>query len=178
MRYPKDYEWLGSVGVLPRMITEALKEFGTVEIPGKKHNPKIMSWAKETKNTNIYTADEVPWCGLFMDLVAKRAGKGRIKNPLWALNWSNFGTSTGQPNLGDVLVFTRNGGGHVGLYVGEDKEAFHVLGGNQNNAVTISRILKKRLYEARRPKVLWSHAPSARPYFLTADGKPVSDDEQ
>jgi cell wall-associated NlpC family hydrolase len=33
--------------------------------------------------------------------------------------------------LGDVLVFRRGGGGHVALYVGEDEEAFHVLGGNQ-----------------------------------------------
>ena len=35
--------------------------------------------------------------------------------------------------LGDILTFKRNGGGHVGLYVGEDKDCYHVLGGNQGN---------------------------------------------
>jgi hypothetical protein len=55
------------------------------------------------------------------------------------------------PMLGDVLVFVRNGGGHVGLYVGEDETAFHVLGGNQSDAVNIKRIAKRRLYAARWP---------------------------
>jgi cell wall-associated NlpC family hydrolase len=53
--------------------------------------------------------------------------------------------------LGDVLVFQRTGGGHVGLYVGEDEAAFHVLGGNQGDRVCIARIARHRLYSARRP---------------------------
>ncbi len=53
--------------------------------------------------------------------------------------------------LGDVLIFARNGGGHVGLYAGEDDDAWHTLGGNQSDAVNIKRIAKGRLYAARRP---------------------------
>ena len=75
-----------------------------------------------------------------------------MKDPLWALNWGNFGVHTKQPMLGDVLVFIRNGGGHVGLYVGEDAEAYHVLGGNQSDSVCFTRIAKARLYTARRPE--------------------------
>jgi hypothetical protein len=52
--------------------------------------------------------------------------------------------------LGDVLTFKRNGGGHVGLYVGEDRTHYHVLGGNQNNQVNVMRIAKTRLHQARR----------------------------
>ncbi len=171
MVYPRNYEWLGKIGLLPVMITEALKEYGTTETPGTGNNKKIMAWAKELGLTNIYSADAVPWCGLFIDLIAKRAKKARIKNPLWALNWKNFGVDPGQPGLGDVLVFTRDGGGHVGLYIAEDKECYHVLGGNQNNCVSITRIYKKRLFAVRRSKVLFRHAPSVKPYIVATTGK-------
>jgi hypothetical protein len=76
-----------------------------------------------------------------------------VDQPLWALNWNKFGVRVTQPMLGDVLTFTRpNGGGHVGFYVGEDQTSYHVLGGNQGNKVCVSRILKKRLVQARRPE--------------------------
>jgi hypothetical protein len=50
-----------------------------------------------------------------------------------------------------VLVFQRPGGGHVGFYVGEDATAYHVLGGNQGDAVTIARIAKARCVARRWP---------------------------
>jgi hypothetical protein len=53
--------------------------------------------------------------------------------------------------LGDILTFKRNGGRHVALYVGEDPNAFHCLGGNQSDKVCITRIARSRLYAARRP---------------------------
>lgn len=37
----------------------------------------------------------------------------------------------------------------MGLYVGEDLECFHVLGGNQSDMVRVSRIKKGRLLAAR-----------------------------
>jgi hypothetical protein len=66
------------------------------------------------------------------------------------LNWNKFGNVAQVPMLGDVLTFTRNGGGHVGIYVGEDTTCYHVLGGNQNNQVNVMRIEKSRLSQARR----------------------------
>ena len=86
-----------------------------------------------------------------MAVVAKRADKEIPKHPLWALSWSVFGAKSPAPVFGDVLLFVRNGGGHVGLYVGEDASAFHVLGGNQSDRVCITRVAKSRLYAARRP---------------------------
>lgn len=166
---PQQYRWLTSIGVLPRMVDEALKEFGLIETPGAGNNPAIMAWAKETGLTAIYTADAVPWCGLFMAVIAKRAGKPYPSTPLWALSWGKFGVEGGQPRLGDVLTFTRKGGGHVGLYVGEDKGAYHVLGGNQGDAVSFTRIDKARLYRVRRPAYKIPPA-TARPFVLDATG--------
>lgn len=166
---PAGYRWLTSLAPLPRMVQEALALFGTVETPGQGNNPTIMAWAAETGLQRIYTADSVPWCGLFMAVVARRAGKTLVSSPLWALSWSKFGEAGGQPRLGDVLTFKRPGGGHVALYVGEDASAYHVLGGNQSDRVCFTRIAKSRLHAVRREYRIGPPA-SARPYVLAATG--------
>jgi uncharacterized protein (TIGR02594 family) len=149
---PQQYAWLARESG-PKMILEALNLYGTLEGPGTANNPRIVAWAKEVggRLADIYQADSIPWCGLFMAVVARRADKEIPANPLWALSWSAFGAPVLSPGLGDVLVYARHGGGHVGLYVGEDDDAFHTLGGNQSDAVNIKRIAKGRLYAARRP---------------------------
>jgi uncharacterized protein (TIGR02594 family) len=167
---PEQYGWLAREPG-PKMIVEALRLYGTLEGPGTTNNGKIIAWAKEIggKLADVYKADSIPWCGLFMAVVARRAGKEIPRNPLWALSWSAFGAAASRPALGDVLVFLRHGGGHVGLYVGEDETAFHVLGGNQSDAVSIKRIARSRLYAARRPAYRTQPA-NVRPIPLTASG--------
>jgi hypothetical protein len=49
------------------------------------------------------------------------------------------------------MVFKRAGGGHVGFYVGEDKDAYHILGGNQSDMVSVARVAKDRHVDARWP---------------------------
>ena len=167
---PERYAWLAREPG-PKMIVEALKLFGALEAAGSANNPTIVAWAKEVGGevADVYKADSIPWCGLFVAVVAKRAGKELPQHPLWALSWSAFGAKTPAPALGDVLVFARNGGGHVGLYIGEDAGAFHVLGGNQSDRVSITRVAKSRLYAARRP--LYRVQPAnVRPIHLEASG--------
>jgi uncharacterized protein (TIGR02594 family) len=137
----------------PRMIREAMSLYGTMEMPGAKNNPVIVNWAKETqtKDDNWYGADSIPWCGLFMAVVAQRSGWKVPSLPLAALSWFRFGKATDTAMLGDVLVFTRRGGGHVGLYVGESDTTYYVLGGNQSDKVCISELSKTRIHAIRRP---------------------------
>lgn len=175
---PKKYQFLEKESG-PRMIKEALKLYGTLELYGSANSPTILSWANELgKNINdVYKADSIPWCGLFIGIVAKRSDKEVVKSPLWALSWATFGKRVDIPMLGDVLVFTRSGGGHVGLYVGEDNTAYHLLGGNQSDAVNIIRINKNRLYTARRPEWKIAQPCNVRVIKLGASG-PISDNEQ
>jgi len=147
---PARYAWLQKEPG-PKMLLEAMNLYGTLESPGSKDNPVILGWAAEVGLTKSYSHDAIPWCGLFMAVVAKRAGKPVVDSPLWALSWANFGVPSKAPMLGDVLTFKRNGGGHVALYVGEDASAYHCLGGNQSDSACITRIAKSRLYRARRP---------------------------
>lgn len=153
MQLPKAYAWLAKEPG-PRILLEALKLYGTAEVPGPNDNPSILAWAKKTGLDRVYKDDETAWCGLFMAYVALQAGWGVPLNPLGARNWRAFGKAAKTAMLGDVLVFWREKRtgfkGHVGLCVGEDSVAFHVLGGNQKDRVSIDRIEKSRLLEARR----------------------------
>lgn len=168
MALPEQYAWLGHEGA-PKMLVEALKLYGTKEVIGSGDNPIILEWAREIGVS--YSHDETPWCGLFCGVVAKRAGKELPKAPLWALDWrDDFGHSVSAPMLGDVLVFSRAGGGHVALYVGEDASCWHCLGGNQGDAVSITRIPKTRQHWARRPAYTAQPA-NVRVVHLAASGK-------
>lgn len=143
------YNWLKKE-TAPRILVQAVKQLGVKEFVGKEHNPVILAWAKNLGLERIYTNDEIPWCGLFVAECCRAAGLEVVERPLWALNWAKWGNPVTEAMLGDVLTFKRNGGGHVGIYVGEDNTHYHVLGGNQNNSVSVSRIAKSRLYKARR----------------------------
>jgi len=184
---PDRWKWLRNEPG-PLMLKSALEHYGEREIVGPIHNPIILDWAQSLANWigALYhdKGDEVPWCGLFIGHLAKLAGKPLPRNPLSALAWADWGDVSafrgrtdeihGTPMLGDVLVFMRPGGGHVGLYVGEDEKAFHVLGGNQGNAVSITRIAKKRFHSAHR---FYNNQPkNVRQVFMNADG-PVSENE-
>jgi uncharacterized protein (TIGR02594 family) len=156
----------------PAIFVEALKHIGTKEIVGKDHNKKILAWAKEIGWHEVYVNDEIPWCGLFIAYCAKMAGVQVVKNPLRALAWNDYGTTVkpGEEMLGDILTFSRSGGGHVGIYVGEDSTHFHVLGGNQNNEVNIVRIKKERLAGGRRTAWKKSRPLNVRKIFLDDSG--------
>jgi uncharacterized protein (TIGR02594 family) len=165
---PQQYQWLGTI-TPPNTIKEALKLYGIKEKIGTDDNPIIMDWADECNITG-YSADSIPWCGLFVSVVVTRAGWERVASPLWARDWLHFGVPSDVPSLGDVLVFSRDGGGHVGFYIGEDSACYHVLGGNQSDSVCVTRINKVRLLGARRPKWKVAKPASVIPYKLLADG--------
>lgn len=159
------YAWLAREPA-PKMLIHALELYGVKEVIGEDDNPTILDWATEC-GIRGYSGDDIPWCGLFLAVIAKRAGKKVPENPLWARNWSAWGESC-RPELGSVLVFSRQSGGHVGIYVGEDSEYYHVLGGNQGDAVSIARIRKQRLIACRNSYRV--KPATVRPVWVVGDG--------
>lgn len=159
----------------PKMLVEALKLYGVKELDGDGNNPEIMKWAKELGLDRTYSADSIPWCGLFVAIVAKRAGKVVPAKPLWARNHLNTGTKVDIAMLGDVLVFARGSAGHVGIYVGEDKDNYYVLGGNQSDAVNIVRKSKKQLLGIRRPKYV-NQPSNVRRIYLSGGAQSVKEE--
>ena len=177
---PKAYAWL-SQEPGPRILLQALKTYGVVETPGPGNTPEIMAWAQRTGLDRAYKNDETAWCGLWMAYTALESGWDiGFPNPLGARQWLNWGTPITEPELGSVLVFWRGKPsgwqGHVGLYVGEDDQAFHVLGGNTSDTVGITRIERKRLLGARECPWRVSKPTNVRRVKLAANGAPSSNE--
>ena len=165
--------------VKQRWMAAAEKRIGMKEIPGKTHNHKLIDLLNTAIKYNgvKWVDDEMPWCGGFVAAMMLEAGIEPVKIAARAKSWATWGTPVDPIHLvpGTVLVFTRNGGGHVGFYVGEDATAYHVLGGNQNNMVNITRIAKSRLSAARWPKgVPFVGSPVL---MATKPGQPLSTNE-
>jgi uncharacterized protein (TIGR02594 family) len=150
-------------GSLPWM-TEAMIPFGWHEV---RDNARLRAWLRSDGRT-LGDPAQLPWCGDYVETAIRKALPSEPlpgalgHNPYWARNWSLFGRAT-EPTFGCVLVFERGSGGHVGFAVGHDAEAFHVLGGNQSNAVNVTRIAKPRLLAAR-----WPATVPTRPINLPA----------
>ncbi|MFE3838868.1 NlpC/P60 family protein [Pseudogemmobacter sonorensis] len=148
-------------GDLPWM-TEARRVLGRHEV---RDNGWLRSWLKSDGRT-LGDPAKLPWCGDFVETCIRLAlptepFPGALgQNPYWARNWLELGERTAV-TYGAVLVFERGSGGHVGFAVGADAACYHVLGGNQSNAVTIARMERKRLLGARWPKSF-----AARPISL------------
>lgn len=137
---------------IPWMET-AERLIGTHEIPGNRSNPKILEWAEQVGGwvEDYYTDDDIPWCGLFVaHCMLDNNIPVTINNPLSAREWAKFGERI-TPCFGSIMVFSRNGGGHVGFYVSEDSYSYHILGGNQSNQVNVTKVSKERFLDSRCP---------------------------
>lgn len=156
----------------PRILVEAIRLLGMQEKKGSANNPVILSWAQQLGGSvaDAYDADSIPWCGLFVGICAQRAGFALPAEPLWAFNWRHFGNPSPLPSLGDVLVASRNGGGHVTLYAGESEDAYLGVGGNQGDAVSAAWLAKDKVKWIRRCAWRISQPDGVRPVWLTRAG--------
>lgn len=132
----------------PVWYLEAERLKGLRETAGPGNNPTILGWARKLGGWvgGFYRQDSIPWCGLAVAhfIGATLPEEPLPANPLGALEWAKFGRGIRDPARGAILVFRRQGGGHVGLYHGEDATHYHVLGGNQSDSINITRIAKSR----------------------------------
>lgn len=134
----------------PRWVRIASNDIHLAEIPGAATAPKIKQWLRMLGAW--WSDDETPWCGVAMGAWFREAGikppKAFYRAKAWADGW---GTMLDRPILGCVVVFDRQGGGHVGLLVGIAEDgALQILGGNQSNAVNV-----REFSMARNPRFIW-----------------------
>ncbi len=128
-------------------------EIGVKEIAGVKANIRIKEYHFTT--TLKAESDEIPWCSSFVNWCIIQAG-GKGTNFAWARSWLAWGKKIDKPVAGDIVIFSRGSNinqGHVGFLASKPKAYLPyvlVLGGNQNNAVNVSRYLKWNVLGYRR----------------------------
>lgn len=146
-------------------VSEAKKHIGLQEV---RDNAKLRAYFK-TADIPI-DPQKTPWCGYFQQAVFHTVlpKQPMIAGAGWAKNWLGFGVKC-NPQYGSILVFSRNGGGHVAICLGESNGGFVCLGGNQGNSVCIEVHTKDGFLGARWPDT-FGPAPNAPMPELTAAG--------
>jgi len=152
---------------MTKWIDEARKHIGLKEIKGSGVNLTIQSWLSNLRAW--WSEDETPWCGTFVAQCIKSVGYPLPKHWYRAKDWLNWGQAVREPCYGCIVVFGRDGGGHVGFVVGKDEaNRLMVLGGNQGDMVrtspfAVNRVLGYRVptgyYERLQLPILKSKAP-------------------
>lgn len=165
-----NYTWLLEMS-LPRVLCEAVQLWQSMENSSIRFATLAQGCEVERQVRMGHPAvlDPVPWSARLMSIIVARARKILPPAPFCALNWSKFGIEAGQPRLGDVICYIIENGPYVGLYVGEDDAAYHVVGAESDSSISIVRVPKQRLYAARSP--LYQDAVKAvRSIALNRDG--------
>lgn len=136
-----------------KWLIEARRHIGVKEVPGKANSPTIQKWLLGLKAW--WADDATPWCGVFAGHCIKSAGLPLPKHWYRAKDWLNWGVPLTKPTEGCIVVFERQGGGHVGFVVGKDSAGnLMVLGGNQGDAVNIRPFAMSRVSGYRWPDSL------------------------
>ncbi len=131
-------------------------ELATAFIGMNERDPQartvLSQFFKETIGQTVDPA-KTPWCAAFLNGVFNATG-GQGTGSLAARSYLSWGRGVTDPQVGDVVVFSSSRGpasGHVGLFAGyDDRGQIKVLGGNQNNQVSIATYGTNRLLGFRR----------------------------
>lgn len=161
----------------PLWLAAAWRELGQSEIRGATDNARIVGFFRDAGHAYVKD-DETAWCAAFVGAMLERSGQ-RSTRSLRARSYLEWGSAIGTARTGCVAVLSRGADpalGHVGFVIGETADGIVLLGGNQNNAVTVQSFARSRLLALR-----WAGdgstevAKDTKPTRETAPG-PISDD--
>ena len=123
--------------------------------------------------------DETAWCAAFLGSCLERAGLASTRS-LMARSYLTWGEPLAEFRPGAVAVLSRTADpafGHAGFLIGETADSIILLGGNQNDAVTVEAFPRTRLLGLRWP----SSAITTQPVIPEAEasaeaiGDPATD---
>ena len=157
----------------PFWLTHARKYIGLKEYPGKSHNSKILSWWKAIK-CSWFKDDETPWCAGFVGGVLEEMGIDSSHSAA-ARSYLKWARKLNSPALGAIAVFERGPTqGHVGFVAGMTPNGHPiVVGGNQDNMVSMKAFDAARVLEYRWPYKANYSGANGHPFPEPWDMRPV-----
>ena len=137
---------------MPPWLAEMNRRMGLHEV---RNNTALSRWLRIGKY--LGNPARLPWCGDAVEtcIVKTLPDEPVPSNPFFAQNWKTFGIDAGGPFVGAIGAIKWNArSGHVGIVVGYDqrRKRVELMGGNQQNAVTISSFPLAKFIAFRWPK--------------------------
>ncbi|MCV0426193.1 MAG: TIGR02594 family protein [Roseibium sp.] len=148
---------------MPPWLAEMNRRMGLHEV---RNNSALSRWLRAGKF--LGNPAKLPWCGDAVEtcIVKTLPDEAVPANPFWAQAWKTFGVDVRDPIVGAIGVIRWSSrAGHVGIVVGYDKrrQRVYLMGGNQQNAVTISSFPLAKFIAFRWPETFpVKHFPALR----------------
>ncbi len=136
----------------PDWLLWAWREIGVREVSGANDNARIVDMFKDVGHTSVDN-DEVAWCAAFLGACLERSGRLSTRS-LMARSYLQWGRQLDTARPGAIAVLSRGSNpalGHVGFIVGEADAHIFLLGGNQDDAVSVTAFEKSRVLSYRWP---------------------------
>jgi len=150
------------------LFSQMRSQYGHVEIAGsylRFHERTNRQELKEFTGVDPVTTE---WCAAFINAVLEESNMPTSStvsdHPLLAKSFMEWGTEVKYGQVGDIAVFDRcceQWKGHVGIIVGvnivNNRIYYDILGGNQDNTVSIKTYAKSSTIAIRRytsPKLI------------------------
>jgi uncharacterized protein (TIGR02594 family) len=133
-------------------LDEAWRHLGLAETPGSKSAPRIVALYRDAGHAGV-KSDAIAWCAAFVGACLARAGS-KPSGSLLARSYIDWGVALDEPRPGAIAIFSRGTTawqGHVGFVIGAVDDNVIVLGGNQDDAVSVAAYPKSRLLSLRWP---------------------------
>jgi len=126
------------------------REIGVTEVPGPEDNPRILEYFKSLypnfEQANWHDSDS--WCAVSLNFIFEQSGIEGTNSPA-AIDFLKWGRSLKKPRKGCVAVLWRvdpsGWESHVGLVVDEKPDEILLLGGNQDDAVSLKWFTKNKV---------------------------------
>jgi uncharacterized protein (TIGR02594 family) len=128
----------------------ATRFVGVKETPGVASTPIVLAMLQ--LDGDWPKGDEIPWCSGFCNWVAWLLRLPRSKS-LAARSWLEVGRPIRLEDAkaeNDIVVLSRDGGGHVGFFAAWQGDRVFILGGNQSDGVNVSPFPLDRVIGVRR----------------------------
>jgi len=132
----------------------AQRYVGIRELSGAQHHP-IISFSLSLCGFSLDAPDEIPWCSAWVNFIAWELRLPRSKSAA-ARSWLTVGRPVNIAEAvadSDIVILSRGTNpaqGHVGFFAGWENGQVLVLGGNQQNSVSIEAFDATRILGIRR----------------------------
>lgn len=160
-----------------RWMDIAWAEQGVTEIEGPQAEPAIVGYFRANGRADV-TSDETAWCAAFVGACLARAGIAiaiPTEERLLARAYLKVGTPLHEPRVGALVVLPRGNSawsGHVGFVVGWTAVSITVLGGNQNDSVSVAHFRRDAVLGYR-----WPEAPATPAELAKAGSRTIQQAE-
>ena len=157
----------------PRWLALAWGDLGVAETPGADHTRRVVRYYADVGHAQIKD-DETAWCAAFLGSCLERAGFVSTRS-LMARSYLGWGEPLGEFRTGAIAVLSRTADptlGHAGFLIGETADSIILLGGNQNDAVTVEAFPRTRLLGLRWPSSVPADVAPAAPSAIPETTSP------